>query len=733
MKKCLRKLIAVGMSIALMAGMCVTASAFTYPSSYWPLHNQWPAVSAGSDAGAIVSLAQKIYDELIPLGMSWDVCGNLETKCAKASWACEVKGDINGAITWLERQLNMAKWLNSNGYGYEDTLLDGNARMAYLQAAKTPKIYAQSDTDPSPYGYGPTSGTWFGSALGYDQPGESAALMYVDFQDGYSVEYWIDYYMNTSENFNKAAHGGVIELAWNFHPEGTAGAQAVLSADSYISEGVRAMGELDATVLLRVGAEMNNWVECDANTYIQAFRKIADAAAAYDNIQMVFSPGDISNRNVSIAQYYPGDQYVDWVGMSTYHNSNYNDVYGNPQSYSLSGTPGSNPYYGNGLYDYDPMVIIKPIVDLAKSHNKPVMISECGFGYLNTTTGIDQTAYASDQLNKFYSYVNMVYPQVKAVFYFDVNLSGSKYNYALNGNSTMLTTYRNAIANNGAYLAEGQTSTVGWEELSQTSLDQAGTLKLASYVSFPGVKNATVQYYVDGKLTATVSQAPYYFNLNTAALGAGTHKIHVVASGGQFKQQSASYTLTVPGSSKPVEQTPSSWAEALIVDAQSKGLITERTKGVYQDQITRLQFAELAVNMIEKATGKAIAPAQDNFKDTDDVMALKAVAAGVASGKGEGVFAPSAPITRQEICVMLNKAVQYVDQTNGTKTLDDSNTVISKESFKDADTIDSWATESVALLVNNGLMAGQNGGVAPKANTTVEQAIVLIRALYDKF
>lgn len=63
----------------------------------------------------------------MPLGMSYDVCGNLETKCAKASWACEVTGDVAGAITWLERQLTMAQWLNANGYGYKDTLLDGNA------------------------------------------------------------------------------------------------------------------------------------------------------------------------------------------------------------------------------------------------------------------------------------------------------------------------------------------------------------------------------------------------------------------------------------------------------------------------------------------------------------------------------------------------------------------------------------------------------------------------------
>ena len=147
--------------------------------------------------------------------------------------------------------------------------------------------------------------------------------MYVTFQDGYSMDYWIDYYMNTSDNFRQAANGGVIELAWNFQPEGTGGAQTVLSSDSYINESLRAIGQLNATVLLRVGAEMNNWVECDANTFIQAFQKVANAAAAYPNIQMVFSPNDISNRNVTIEQFYPGDQYVDWIGVSTYQNTNY--------------------------------------------------------------------------------------------------------------------------------------------------------------------------------------------------------------------------------------------------------------------------------------------------------------------------------------------------------------------------------------------------------------------------
>ena len=137
--------------------------------------------------------------------------------------------------------------------------------------------------------------------------------------------------------------------------------------------------------------------------------------------------------------------------------------------------------------------------------------------------------------------------------------------------------------------------------------------------------------------------------------------------------------------------------------------------------------------MIEKATGEEIAPAADNFTDTDDEMALKAVSAGVTSGKGEGIFAPNVPITRQEISVMLNKAIQYVDAAQGTSTLTNTSTVLDSAKFKDASTVDSWAVESMALLTNNNLMAGKDGGVAPKVNTSVEEAIALIRAIYDKF
>lgn len=727
MKKQLRRLMSVALAAALSASLCISASAFTYPSSYWPLHDQWAAVSEGTDASAIVSVAQQTYDLLVPLGLSEDVCWNLEPKCARASWVCEVTGDLDGAILWQERQLEFAQWLHDNGYGYNDALLDGPTRLNYLRAAQNPKIYAQSNNDPSPYG--PTSGTWYGTALGNEQPNESAALMYVNFQDGYSVEYWIDYYMSTSENFRKAANGGVIELAWNFNQTGAAGAQTVLSSDSYINEGVRAMGELNATILLRLGAEMNNWGPFDSNLYIQAFQKVANAASAYPNIQMVFSPNDISNREVTIEQYYPGDEYVDWFGVSTYQNTNYNDLNGAPMSYSFSGAAGSNPFYGTGVYDYDPLIVIQPVVEMARAHGKPMIISECGFAHRSNSG--DQTAYAVDQVNRFYSYVNMVYPEVKGVFYFDVNMSNEQYDYALDDNSAFRAAYDKAIADNGAYLYEGQTSATGWEELSQTQLTDTGTLRLAAYASFPGTSNITVQYYVDGALAATATQAPYYYDLDTAALGAGDHQIYVTASGGQFSRQSAVYTLNVPGTAVQPEPDPepetssgfsdvadNAWYAAPVIWAVENGVTggTSETTFSPNDTCTRSQI----ITFLYAASGRPAGASGNPFGDVKEGdWYYDATAWAAANDVEEGdTFAPNDPCTRA-------MAMEFIWRALGCPEAS-----VTENPFTDVDE-DASYYEAVLWALGEGVTGGTSETTFGSHDTCTRSQIVTF--LYQAF
>ena len=124
---------------------------------------------------------------------------------------------------------------------------------------------------------------------------------------------------NASARFRRAAEeGGVVLLVWELTPESTAGVEKALSpsAERYIEESLRAMGRLEADVLLQVGTGPNGWNSCDPERYVQAFRKVALAAQDYDNIQMVFPASDVGSRGATFEDYYPGDVYVDWIGVS---------------------------------------------------------------------------------------------------------------------------------------------------------------------------------------------------------------------------------------------------------------------------------------------------------------------------------------------------------------------------------------------------------------------------------
>ena len=175
---------------------------------------------------------------------------------------------------------------------------------------------------------------------------------------------------------------------------------------------------------------------------------------------------------------------------------------------------------------------------------------------------------------------------------------------------------------------------------------------------------------------------------------------------------------------------PHEWAEAEVALAREAGLITEHTDNCFKEDITRFQFAELAVNLAEKATGKEITPAPaDTFTDCTETAVLKAYAAGIVNGVGNGTFAPDQTTNREQIAAMLYRAVQYIER-NGGKGLAIKTSDISK--YTDNAQVSSWAKEAVGTLAANGVMKGTSGTtLSPQASCTVEQSVILVYRLYS--
>ncbi|MDD6736366.1 MAG: S-layer homology domain-containing protein, partial [Clostridiales bacterium] len=100
---------------------------------------------------------------------------------------------------------------------------------------------------------------------------------------------------------------------------------------------------------------------------------------------------------------------------------------------------------------------------------------------------------------------------------------------------------------------------------------------------------------------------------------------------------------------------------------------------------------------------------------------MAAAYAGIMSGDG-GMAYPNREITRQEMAVLICKAMEY-------KGFDiNSDTELSR--FKDDDAIDRWAFASVKKLQTGGVISGNDGYFAPKDNAKrCEAAQMLYKAM----
>lgn len=133
--------------------------------------------------------------------------------------------------------------------------------------------------------------------------------------------------------------------------------------------------------------------------------------------------------------------------------------------------------------------------------------------------------------------------------------------------------------------------------------------------------------------------------------------------------------------------------------------------------------------MLVKALGLT-ADVTDNFADVsksayyyDSVGIAKAL--GIASGNEAGIFAPTAPLTREDMTVFLAKALD-----SKKITLAKADGDLSK--YTDNSAVASYAKAPMSLMVANNIVYGSNDTLAPKAvSTRAQTAAILYRLLQN--
>jgi hypothetical protein len=230
---------------------------------------------------------------------------------------------------------------------------------------------------------------------------------------------WADSFPGSVENADAVVGRTPMDTWWGIDPRLIVNG----SQDSLISARAKAVAAYGKPLFLRWGAEMNgNWfawsgsvVGDDPSVFVAAWRHIHDifAAVGVHNVAWVWAPnadshpGGVSNTSWNNwRNYYPGDAYVDWVGIDGYN-------WGSRNSWQSFGQ------------------IFAPVYE-DYSERKPIMIAESG----SVEAGGNKAAWLADAATWI-----KAHPDIAALVWFDTDRSSSRLDWRASSSPSALSAY----------------------------------------------------------------------------------------------------------------------------------------------------------------------------------------------------------------------------------------------------------------------------------------------------
>ncbi|WP_248926674.1 stalk domain-containing protein [Paenibacillus hamazuiensis] len=340
--------------------------------------------------------------------------------------------------------------------------------------------------------------------------------------------------------------GAALQIGW----EPTGGLDTVADND-YLRRWARDAKASGIPIFLRYASEMNgDWVPWhgDPQKYIEKFRLVHDVMAEEaPNVAMVWSPGDVPAY--SMHAYYPGDDYVDWVGVSLYTEPYEN---GDPQQANMQGT---SP--------------VERLDELYRTYadRKPLMISETAVSHYAHIPEESFTDWALMNMDRLYNVMPHKYPRLKAITWYNVDLKDreSRNNYLLSANPELKAAYAKLISSpfylskveNGAKPADG----VGFVKLGGTAAFAKKTT-IHPFVKIPDIYIGKLEYSLNGKVIATRTEAPYGIELEAGQVPDGSvFEIAVYNKNGEKAGSStfpirSQVSVAINGADQKYEQPP---------------------------------------------------------------------------------------------------------------------------------------------------------------------------------
>lgn len=161
------------------------------------------------------------------------------------------------------------------------------------------------------------------------------------------------------------------------------------------------------------------------------------------------------------------------------------------------------------------------------------------------------------------------------------------------------------------------------------------------------------------------------------------------------------------------------WAENAIVYLYEKGIVNGKAEGIFapSDNVTREEFAKMVCLAfgISESGETSFTDVKDDSWYAEFVKALSS--AGIVGGRGDGTFGTGENITRQDLAVILERALAY-------KGIELESGILS---FNDNDDISEYAVSAISKMCASGVISGfPDGSVRPKESASRAQVAKVI-------
>ncbi|WP_053954860.1 S8 family serine peptidase [Inediibacterium massiliense] len=194
-------------------------------------------------------------------------------------------------------------------------------------------------------------------------------------------------------------------------------------------------------------------------------------------------------------------------------------------------------------------------------------------------------------------------------------------------------------------------------------------------------------------------------------------------------KSSSNYMITIVEGNKTFDDVQTHWAKKEIENLASRFIIKGMNENTFapDSNITRAEFVTLLV----KALGLKNTESNKKFVDINSNdwykdFVLTGAHYGLINGYEDGSFKPNQPITRQEMAVIIEKAMKL-----GGKAPQEYDYDKTLKVFDDQQKISDWSKGAISTMIHSGIASGRTASqYAPTENTTrAETSIMVYRLL----